>query len=50
MLLWERRRNPRQARLMQEEEDGAQEVLKVDIQMKDEGFQELVQVRGDQEP
>ena len=35
---------------MQEEEDGGPEVLKVDIQKKDEGFQELVRVREDQEP
>ena len=35
---------------MQEEEDGAQEVLKVDIQTRDEGFQEPVSVQGDQEP
>ena len=50
LMLWERRRNPRQARLMQEEEDRAPEVLKVDIQKNDEGFQELVRVWGDQEP
>ena len=35
---------------MQEEEDGAPEVLKVDIQKKDEGLQELVRVQEDQEP
>ena len=48
-MLWERRRNPRQAGLMQEE-DRAPEVLKEDIQKKDEGFQELVRVREGQEP
>ena len=50
LMLWERRRNPRQARLVQEEEDGAPEVLTEDSQKKDEGFQELVRVREDQEP
>ena len=50
LMLWKRRRNPRQAQLMQEEEDWAPEDLKVDIQKKDEGFQELVRVREDQEP
>ena len=49
-MLWERRGNPRQTRLMQEEEDGAPEVQKADIQKKDEGFQELVRVREYQEP
>ena len=38
LMLWERRRNPRQARLMQEEEDGAPEALQEDIQKKGEGF------------
>ena len=50
LMLWERGWNPRQARLMQEEEDGAPEVLKEDIQRKDEGFQGLVRFREGQEP
>ena len=44
MLLWKRRRNPRQVRLMQEEEeDEVQEDLRADIQMEGEGFQELAE-------
>ena len=35
---------------MQEEEDGAPEVLKGDIQRKDEGSQELGLVQEGQEP
>ena len=48
MLLWERRRNPRQARLMQEEEDEVQEDLRANIQMDGEGPQELAKALVDQ--
>ena len=50
MLLRERRMNPRQARLMQEEEDEVQEDLRVNIQMEGEGPQELAQALVDQGP
>ena len=40
MLLWKRRRNPRQVRLMQEEENEVQEDLRVNIQTGDEESQE----------
>ena len=44
MLLWERRRNPRQVRLMQEEEeDEIPENLRANIPMEGEGLQELAQ-------
>ena len=41
MLLWKRRRNPRQVRLVQEEEGKVREDLLVDTQEEDEGSQEL---------
>ena len=41
MLLWKRRRSPRQVRLVQEEEDKAREVLLGDTQEEDEESQEL---------
>ena len=50
MLLWERRRNPRQARLMQEEENEVQEDLRANIQMEGEGPQELAQALVDWGP
>ena len=46
MLLWERRRNPWQVRLMQEEEeeeDKIPENLRANIPMEGEGLQELAQ-------
>ena len=54
LLLWERKSNPWQALLLEEEEEEAEveipKVLMVDTQMQDEGFQELGWVLGDQEP
>ena len=50
MLLRERRMNPWQARLVQEEEDEVQEDLRVNIQMEGEGPQELAQALVDQGP
>ena len=50
MLLWERRRNPRQVRLMQEEEDEVQEDLRANIQMEGEGLHELAQALVDRGP
>ena len=50
MLLQERRTNPRQVRLVQEEEDEVQEELRVNIQMEGEGPQELAQALVDQGP
>ena len=41
MLLWKRRRSPRQVRLVQEEEDEVQGDLLVDTQEEDEESQEL---------
>ena len=53
-MLWERESDPRQARLLEEEQEEAEveipKVLMVDTQMQDEGFQELGRVLGDQEP
>ena len=48
MLLWKRKRNPRQVRLMQEEEDEVQEDLRANIQTEGEGSQELAQALEDQ--
>ena len=50
MLLWERRKNPRQARLIQEEEEEVQEDLRANIQMEGDGPQELAQALVDQGP
>ena len=41
MLLWKRRRSPRQVQLMQEEEDEVRGDLLVNIQKADEESQEL---------
>ena len=49
MLLREGRTNPRQVRLVQEEEDEVQEDLRVEYQMEGEGPQELAQALVDQE-
>ena len=46
MLLWERRRNPRQVRLIQEEEeeeDGIPENLRTNIPMEGKGLQDMAQ-------
>ena len=42
MLMWKRRRSPRQGRLMQEEEDEAWQDPLVDTQEEDEGSRGLV--------
>ena len=42
MLMWKRRRSPRQGRLVQEEEDEAWQDLLVDTQEEDEGSRGLV--------
>ena len=41
MLLWKRRKSPRQVRLVQEEEDEVREDLLVNTQEEDEESQEL---------
>ena len=41
MLLWKKRRSPRQVRLMQEEEDEVREDLLVNTQEEDEESREL---------
>ena len=53
-MLWERESDPRQARLLEEDEEKDEveipEVLMVDTRMQDEGFQEVGWVLGYQEP